>query len=140
MCDYSLEAYRTRPAREGERYVTTRFDSGSIGLAAPGDARTPVCVACDTVLHIEGIPTYVQERLGVNEVEDATVVHLELGAFRDGVRFANGATIALQQLGTGVGVTVTALLENAGRRIERPMERAEERKPMAGVIARWLAG
>ena len=138
MCDYSLEAYRTRPAREGERYVTTRFASGSIGLAAPGDVMTPVCVACDTPLHIEEIPAHVQARLGVSAIEDATLVHLDQGSFRDGVRFANGAAIALQQLGSGVGVTVTALLENAGR-IERPAERQHERRQTAGVFARWLA-
>ena len=138
MCDYSLEAYRTRPAREGERYVTTRFASGSIGLAAPGDVMTPVCVACDTPLHIEEIPAYVQARLGVSTIEDATLVHLDQGSFRDGVRFTNGATIALQQLGSGVSVTVTALLENAGR-IERPAEHRHDRRQTAGVFARWLA-
>ncbi|HEV2263762.1 MAG TPA: hypothetical protein VGR79_04435 [Stellaceae bacterium] len=138
MCDYSLEAYRTRPAREGERYVTIRFNSGSIGLAAPGDVMTPVCVACDTPLHIEDIPAHVQARLGINAAEDATLVHLDQGSFRDGVRFANGGTIALYQLGTGVGVTVTALLENAGR-IERPAERRHERQQTAGLFARWLA-
>lgn|SRR5690348_698245 len=138
MCDYSLEAYRTRPAREGERYVTTRFASGSIGLAAPGDVMTPVCVACDTPLHIEEIPSHVQDRFGVNAAEDAILVHLDQGTFRDGIRFPNGATIALYQLGTGVGVTVTALLENAGR-IERPAARQGERRQSAGLFARWLA-
>lgn len=132
MCDYSLEAYRTRPAREGERYVTTRFASGSIGLAAPGDVMTPVCVACDTPLHIESIPAFVQERLGVGASADAILVHLDHGSFRDGVRFENGATIGLQQFGTGVEVTVTALLENAARR-ERPA--ARER----GLLTRLLA-
>jgi len=132
MCDYSLEAYRTRPAREGERYVTTRFASGSIGLTAPGDVMTPVCVACDTPLHIEGIPDTVQTRHGIGANADATLVHLDYGSFRDGVRFENGATIGLQQLGTGVGVTVTALLEKAGRR-ERPA--ARER----GLLTRYLA-
>ncbi len=45
MCDYSLEMYISRPAREGERYVTTRFPSGSMGLAAPGQPGTAVCMA-----------------------------------------------------------------------------------------------
>ena len=138
MCDYSLEAYRTRPAREGERYITTRFASGSIGLAAPGDVMTPVCVACDTPLHVEGIPPHVRASLGVSAAEDATLVHLDQGAFRDGIRFPNGATTTLQQLGTGVGVTVTALLENAGR-IERPAARQRERRQPTGIFARWLA-
>src|SRR5579875_3657240 len=87
MCDYSLEMYRTRPAREGERYVTTRFGSGSIGLSAPGDELTPVCVQCDTRLRLEGIPKDTQERLGVGAVEEVTFVRLDKGPWRDGVRF-----------------------------------------------------
>ena len=55
MCDYSLEMYASRPARESEKYVTTRFPSGSIGLAAPGDCTTAVCVQYDTHLKLEGI-------------------------------------------------------------------------------------
>lgn len=118
MCDYSLEAYRTRPAREGERYVTTRFGSGSIGLAAPGDATTPVCVACDTALRLEGIPAELQERYGLQAAEDAVFVHLDRGAWRDGVSFRNGVTVSLQLLAVGIGVTVTGLLETAARRFE----------------------
>ena len=53
MCDYSLETYSSRPAREFERYETQRFPSGSIGLASPGDCRTAVCVQYDTRLLIE---------------------------------------------------------------------------------------
>ena len=118
MCDYSLEAYRTRPAREGERYVTTRFGSGSMGVAAPGDASIPVCVPCDTALRLEGIPAEVQERHGLHAIEDATFVHLDRGAWRDGVRFRNGATLSLQLLPAGIDVTVTGLLESAARRLE----------------------
>jgi len=118
MCDYSLEAYRTRPAREGERYVTTRFGSGSIGLAAPGDASIPVCVPCDTVLQLEGIPAEMQERHGLHASEDATFVHLDRGAWRDGVRFRNGVMLSLQLLPDGISVIVTGLLENAARRFE----------------------
>jgi hypothetical protein len=40
MCDYSLEQYRSRPARVGESYLTHRFPSGTIGFIAPGDSRT----------------------------------------------------------------------------------------------------
>jgi hypothetical protein len=39
MCDYSLEMYASRPAREGEIYVITRFPSGSVGLASAGDPK-----------------------------------------------------------------------------------------------------
>ncbi|SRR5579875_19685 len=140
MCDYSLEAYRTRPAREGERYATTRFASGSIGLAAPGDPTTPVCVACDTALHLDGIPADIQRQLGIGASEDATLVHLDRGAWRDAVQFRNGTTISLQRIGTGVEVTVMALLENATRHAAPRAVYAEERRPRFGVLARWLTG
>ena len=56
MCDYSLEMYGSRPAREGEIYVTTRFPSGSIGFASAGDPRTAVCMQCDTKVMLTDIP------------------------------------------------------------------------------------
>ena len=65
MCDYSLEMYGSRPAREGELYVTTRFPSGSIGFAAPGDPRIPVCVQCDTRVVLTDIPFTMQATYGM---------------------------------------------------------------------------
>ncbi len=70
MCDYSLEMYASRPARESEKYVTTRFPSGSIGLAAPGDCTTAVCVQYDTRLKLEGISMDLQNRLGIKVTEE----------------------------------------------------------------------
>jgi len=106
MCDYSLEMYASRPARESEKYVTTRFPSGSIGLAAPGDCTTAVCVQYDTHLNLEGISSDLQTRLGVQPSEHVIFARLEHGAYRDGVKFGNGKEISLQLLGSGVGVTL----------------------------------
>ena len=102
MCDYSLEAYRSRPARVGEQYVTHRFPSHGVGFIAAGDPETAVCMACDTKLRLENVPEPVRTRLGVSADELVTFVRLEGGPFHDGVRFANGAEIALQYLGFGV--------------------------------------
>jgi hypothetical protein len=111
MCDYSLEAYRSRPAREGEQYVTHRFSSSAIGFIAPGDTTTAVCMAYDTQLQLEEIPQTVQAGLGVPAKTRATFARLEGGVFQDGVRFENGAQITLQQLGPGVkAVVVDALV------------------------------
>jgi hypothetical protein len=103
--------YGSRPARESERYVTSRFPSGSIGLTAPGDCNTAICVQYDTPLILENIPREVQAALKIRDVEDVVFVRLDHGAYRDGVRFANGRQISLQQLSTGVGVLVAGLLE-----------------------------
>lgn len=113
MCDYSLEMLSSRPAREFERYVTTRFVSGSIGLAAPGDCSTAVCVQYDTKLALEGLSREVQASLGLGPVAEAEFIRVDHGPYRDGVRFDNGRQASLQQLGLGVGVIVTRLLEKA---------------------------
>jgi hypothetical protein len=102
MCDYSLEFYRSRPAQLGERYETQQFQSRSIGFIAPGDPSTAVCMACDTKLRLEGVPEMVQRVHGVSANENVTFIRLDNGPHHDGVRFANGAQVTLQELGPGV--------------------------------------
>jgi len=111
MCDYSLEMYGSRPARESERYETVRFPSGSIGLASPGDCGTAVCVQYDTRLRLENIPQHIQASLRVNATEEVTFVRLDHGAYRDGIRFRNGKDISIQQLNSGVSAVVVQMLE-----------------------------
>lgn len=104
MCDYSLEMYASRPAREGEKYVTTRFPTGSLGLAVPGDTKTAVCVQCDTELQLANLSVPIQQAYGVKAAEHVTFVRLDKGAYRDGIRFSNGQEVSLQHLGSGVEV------------------------------------
>jgi hypothetical protein len=118
--------YASRPARESEKYVTTRFPSGSIGLASPGDCTTAVCVQYDTRLKLEGISSDLQTRLGVKEEEAVTFARLEHGAYRDGVKFSNGKEISLQLLGSGV----TAMLVPAA---EKPEIRRVRREALEAV-------
>lgn len=110
MCDYSLEAYRTRPARQGESYTTHRFPSGTIGFVADGDTVTAICLAYDTKLTLDQIPQPLQAALGVSASEPVTFTRLEANLFQDGVRFANGAEVSLQRLGTGVKACVVDAL------------------------------
>ena len=123
MCDYSLEMYGSRPAREGEYYAATRFPSGTIGFAAPGDPRTAVCMQCDTPVVLTDIPADLQARLGVGERVEATFAQAERGAYRDGLRLSNGRFVSLQELRPGVRAFIPALLE---RGAERAIERARE--------------
>jgi hypothetical protein len=112
MCDYSLEHYRSRPAQLGEKYETHQFESRSIGFIAPGDAATAICMACDTKLRLVGIPEMLQRRLGISATENVTFTRLEAGPHHDGVRFANGAEVTLQELGPGVTGYVDDLLSS----------------------------
>ena len=121
MCDYSLEMYASRPARESEKYVTTRFPSGSIGLASPGDCTTAVCVQYDTRLKLEGISSELQRHLGVGPSESVVFERLPFGygRYSDGIKFANGREISLQALGSGVTITLVQAEEKTKASHER---------------------
>lgn len=120
MCDYSLEMYRTQPARAGETYTVTRFVSGTIGLASRERGDIPVCVACDSRLMLSGIPQHLQDSLHVGPEEEVTLVHLEQGPYRDGIKFANGRTICLQQLSPGIAARVTMLIGHQPEPLRAP--------------------
>ncbi len=125
MCDYSLEMYGSRPAREGEFYAATRFPSGSIGFAAAGDPKTAVCMQCDTTVVLTDIPVDLQARFGVGERARATFAQTENGAYRDGLLFPNGRFVSLQELRPGIHAHIPVLLENrAPEALERIREAA----------------
>jgi hypothetical protein len=84
-----------RSASEGHNF--------SLGwLIAPGDPSTAVCMACDTKLRLEDIPERVQRTNLVSAQEEVIFTRLEKGLHHDGVRFANGAEVTLQELVPGV--------------------------------------
>jgi hypothetical protein len=64
--------------------------------------------------------------LNISSEEEVVFARLEHGAYRDGVKFANGKEVSLQLLGAGVSV---ALIETA----EKPPVVAEE-KPAPTII------
>ena len=77
MCDYSLEAFRSRPARKGEEYISNRFPSGSIGFVSPGDRSVAICMACDMELELSHIPSTTQAHAGVSESERVTFTRVD---------------------------------------------------------------
>lgn len=109
MCDYSLEMYGSRPAREGETYATARFPSGSIGFVAAGAPQTVVCLECDTPIVLMDIPTDLQAQLGIGERAQATFAQADRGAYRDGLRLANGRFVSLQELRPGIRAVIPSL-------------------------------
>lgn len=128
MCDYSLEAYQTRPAVKGERYVLERFRSGSMGFTTTAGCSTAVCIPADTRLRLEGISAGLQQRHGVGAVQEAVMTRNDSGWYRDGVVFPNGQEVILQNLNPGVTAIVLALVgdEMATERSKAPeLERIE---------------
>jgi len=97
-----------RASARGMRRIALR--ATALAFIAPGDRSTAVCMAYDTKLRLE-IPEVLQRSLCVSANEEVTFTRLEGGPHHDGVRFANGAEVALQKLGPGVkGYIYDALL------------------------------
>jgi hypothetical protein len=111
MCDYSLEAYRSRPAEEGEKLTLERFPSGSQGFTTGPTCDLAVCVPTDTHLLLEGIGETVRQACGVGAVEEVVMTRLEGGPYKDAVRFSNGTEISLQRFDRGLTAAIVALPE-----------------------------
>ena len=106
MCDYSLEAYQSRPAAVGEKLTLGRFASGSMGFAAGTVCDTAACIPAQSKLLLEGISEAIQKEHGVGAVEEVVMTRLEGGLYKDCVRFSNGAEVLLQRLGVGLSAVV----------------------------------
>ncbi len=102
MCDYSLEAYQSRPAAIGEKLTLERFPSGSMGFTSGPACDLAVCVAADSQLRLEGIGETVQKAYGVGPIEEVVMIRLETGPHKDAVRFSNGTEVSLQRLDRGL--------------------------------------
>ena len=115
MCDYSLDFVASRPARVGDKLISTRFDySITGGFAAVGEPNVAVCVLPGTEIAFEQEVEYrhallpnqkVTERLArfrqVN-MDQASVHH-------DALEFSNGKIILLTRLCEGQRATVLQL-------------------------------
>jgi len=110
MCDYSLEAYQSRPAAIGEKLTLERFPSGSMGFATGPECDLAVCVPADTQVRLEGIGETVQQACGVGAIEEVTMTRVEGGPYKDAVRFSNGTEVLLQRLDRGL----TAVIVGSG--------------------------
>jgi hypothetical protein len=111
MCDYSLEAYQSRPAAIGEKLTLERFPSGSMGFASGSSCDLAVCVPADTQLRLEGLGEAVQTEFGVKAAEEVTMTRLATGGYKDAVRFSNGTEVLLQRLDRGLTAVVVGPVE-----------------------------
>jgi len=101
MCDYSLAAFRSRLAVEGEELIVYRFPTGALGLASPGDVEAyskefrgwddwfdprkipcAVCIPPGARLLLREIPEDLQRRLGVGATEQVMFAQTSAQAYR----------------------------------------------------------
>jgi hypothetical protein len=68
MCDYSIKAEKSRPAKVADKLTTHRFVGGSVGFCAGGDTDTAVCVLPGTEIAFEDNIVF-----GYNDVNDSNL-------------------------------------------------------------------
>jgi hypothetical protein len=98
--------------RSSGRDMRHTSSKATASASSPPAILQPPCAWPTTQkLRLEDIPERVQRGKAVSANEDVTFTRLEKGPHHDGVRFANGAEVSLQELGRGVkGYLYNALL------------------------------
>jgi hypothetical protein len=115
MCDYSLHAVATRPARVGETLITTTFRGTSTrGFASESDLTVAVCMLPGTELAFEEDVKYDNRwiwkratnfRVGKFGMIDPDVPHRH----HDAVEFPDGSSVLVTHLSEGQRATVLQL-------------------------------
>jgi len=126
MCDYSLEHVASRPAKVGDKLVSTKF-SNSItrGFAAVGEPNVAVCLLPGTELAFEQEVACVQA-LGLLP---SRKIHEKVARFReinlenphdhhDSLEFPGGQVVLLTRLCEGQTATVLQLPADPTKKIE----------------------
>ena len=112
MCDYSLHAVATRPARVGETLTTTTFHGTSTrGFASESDPEIAVCMLPGTELAFAENVKYdnrwiwtraINSRVGKFGAIEPDVPHRH----HDAIEFPDGSNVLVTQLCEGQRVTV----------------------------------
>jgi hypothetical protein len=117
MCDYSLHHVASRPAKVGDKLVSTKFDNSiTRGFAAVGEPGVAVCLLPGTEIAFEeevrrepAFAFFPKRRIGAKVArfrhlnEDRPSVH------HDALEFANGQTVLVTRLCEGQHATVLQL-------------------------------
>ena len=138
MCDYSLHSVASRPAKVGDRLVTTDFaGTYTRGLAAAGEPAVAVCLLPGTELAFDSeaewerpfrffrrkVPVGKLGRFRQINTHDPNVHH-------DAIEFPNGKVVLVTKLRKGQTATVLQLPVLAQPVDVKAEARAQAREPV----------
>jgi hypothetical protein len=121
MCDYSLHFVASRPAKVGDKLVTTKFgNSISGGFAAVGEPNVAVClrpgteVAFETAVEVDQAFGRFLERWRFGRIEAKVARFRQINmdqphTHHDALEFPNGQIVPLTRLREGQMATVLQL-------------------------------
>jgi hypothetical protein len=127
MCDYSLHAVASRPARIGDQLITTEFrNTVTRGFCALGEPHVAVCLLPGTEIAFEKevesrhpfaklLPSFGFGKLGASAARFRQINTREPHTHHDALEFADGRTVLVTQLRSGQRATVLQLPVQAHR-------------------------
>lgn len=138
MCDYSLHHVASRPAKVGDRLVSTSFNNSiTRGFAAIGEPEVAVCLLPGTELAFEREVEY-EPRFHL--VHPSRTTESKVARFRwtnldrphahhDALEFADGQLVLLTRVSPGQVATVLQLPAGEVPARQRHAEHAPQRLP-----------
>jgi hypothetical protein len=120
MCDYSLQGVASRPAKVGDKLVTTQFRTTSTGgFTAAGEPRVAVCLLSGTEVvfernverHLTGFPLFLRRtKVLPDRVARFRQVNTDNPCtHHDALEFPDGQVVLLTHLRAGQQATVLQL-------------------------------
>jgi hypothetical protein len=138
MCDYSLHSVATRPAKIGDRLISTRFPGTfTRGFSAVGEPTVAVCLRPGTELAFERevevengfrrlLPRFGFGKTGASLARFRQINMAWPDAHHDALEFPNGKAVLVTNLCEGQVATVLQLPAGA---VPADHEHAEEQAP-----------
>lgn len=138
MCDYSLHTVATRPARVGDKLVSSSFtNSFTRGFIAEDEPNVAVCLMPGTELAFEQdvqvdhgfgrlLPTLGFGKIGARVARFRQINMNRPDSHHDALEFPNGRVVLVTRLYEGQVATVLQLPANAQPEDERATPLAEE--------------
>jgi len=116
MCDYSLHTVTSRPAKVGDKLVSTEFrNSVTRGFSAVGDPTVAVCLRPGTEIAFENDGVKYHHSILPNRMLQQKVARFRQinrgnpNTHHDALEFANGQIVLLTRLCEGQHATVLQL-------------------------------
>jgi hypothetical protein len=115
MCDFSLEAVRSRPAKVGDKLTTHTFNLGTRGFCAPEDQGMAVCLLPGTELSFaEEVRQWSPAPWSSNVIRYRTCIFRQVDkqkahTHHDALEFPDGKIVLLTTLKPGQRATVLQL-------------------------------
>jgi hypothetical protein len=142
MCDYSLHHVATRPAKVGDKLVSSSFpNSITRGFTAVGEPHVAVCLMPGTEIaferEVESEPTlgFLPKRKVGEKVARFRQIDMDHpGVHHDALEFPNGQVVLLTRLCEGQHATVLQLPATAQPEHEQAAEQAPAQETRAEEV------